>query len=111
MAARRVFSLSGCVIGRTLWLPPSPGSAEDVPLRKARWHIMAEQADAGLADTTLFADLRRTVAAANGGEVAARFEICRLLDRESDIWRSMSDLAGLAEERLIKLATGGIQTR
>ena len=76
-------------------------------LRKARRQFMTEQADAGLADTTLFADLRRTVAAANGGDVVARFEICQLLDRHSDIWRSVSDLAGMAEERLIKLATGG----
>ena len=78
-------------------------------LRKARWHSMTEQADATLADTAFFAELRRTVAAANGGDVEARFELCQLLDKQSDIWRSVSDLARSAEEHLIKLASGGEQ--
>jgi hypothetical protein len=72
-----------------------------------KWHFMTEQADAGLADTTLFADLRRTVAAANAGDLGARHELCQLLDKQSAVWKCVSDLAGMTEERLIKLATGG----
>lgn len=68
---------------------------------------MADADGGTLADTCVFVDLRRLVAAANDGDVQARSELCQLLEKQSGLWQCVADLAGRTEDALIRLASGG----